>query len=93
MYWLLYDICSQRRRLKVVQLCKDHGLRRIQKSCFFGIMDSADMKGFEKEMAELVEEEDSVCMIPVNQSMMERVKLWGKGETELKFEEEELYFL
>jgi hypothetical protein len=56
-------------------------------------MDSADMKGFEKEMAELVGEEDSVCMIPVNQSMMERVKLWGKGETELKFEEEELYFL
>ena len=51
------------------------------------------MKGFEKEMAELVGEEDSVCMIPVNQSMMERVKLWGKGETELKFEEEELYFL
>ena len=93
MYWLLYDVCSQRRRLKMVQLCKDYGMRRIQKSCFFGIMDLARSREFGREMSQIVEEKDCVCMIPVNQSLMNQMKIWGEGQPEIAVEEELLCFI
>ncbi len=37
------------------------------------------MKEFEKEMANLLGEEDSVCMISVKSGMMERVSCGEKG--------------
>ena len=93
MYWLLYDICSQRSRLKIVQLCKDYGLRRIQKSCFFGNMDLDKTGEFAKKMSQIVEDEDCVCMIPVNQSMMSRVKIWGELQANIKVEDELVCFI
>lgn len=52
-----------------------------------------NIKEFENEMSELVEDEDSVCMIPVNQTMMKKMKLWGSGEAEPDFQEETLCFI
>ena len=93
MYWLLYDICSQRRRLKVVQLCEDYGMRRVQKSCFFGTMDLAKSREFQKKMSGLVEAEDSVCMIPVNKGLMAQIKMWGDGMAEFDAEDALLCFI
>lgn len=93
MYWLLYDICSQSRRSKIVRLCKDYGLRRIQKSCFFGKMEQDKTREFAKKMAQIVEAEDCVCMIPVNQGMMNRVKMWGDMQLDIKMENEMLCFI
>ena len=93
MYWLLYDTCSQKRRLKIVQLCKDYGMKRIQKSCFFGAMDLTESKEFAKKMSKIIESEDSVCMIPVNQSMMSRAKLWGDGMSDFHSENQLLCFI
>lgn len=93
MYWLLYDICNQRRRLKIVQLCKDYGMHRIQKSCFFGTMDLDKSREFEKKMSGLVAAEDSVCMIPVNSNMMARAKLWGEVMAGFDMEDEFLCFI
>ena len=93
MYWLLYDICSQQRRLRVVQLCKDYGMRRIQKSCFFGLMDSSRSREFSREMSQIVKTEDCVCMIPVNKDMMNQVKIWGSGQAEIDIEDELLCFI
>lgn len=93
MYWLLYDICSQKRRLKIVQLCKDYGMRRVQKSCFFGSMDLDKSGEFAKKMSQIVDGEDCVCMIPVNQSMMKRVKMWGETQMDFKADDEFVCFI
>ena len=93
MYWLLYDIGNQRRRLKIAQLCKDYGLRRIQKSCFFGNMNLDKTGEFAKKMSQIVEAEDCVCMIPVNQNIMRRVKIWGEMQPDLKLEDELVCFI
>ncbi|MBI4039327.1 CRISPR-associated endonuclease Cas2, partial [Candidatus Daviesbacteria bacterium] len=35
-YWVIYDISKNNIRSKVSNLCKDYGLKRIQKSAFSG---------------------------------------------------------
>jgi len=37
-YWIIYDISSNKRRKKVSDRCKDYGLKRVQKSAFLGIL-------------------------------------------------------
>lgn len=34
--WVMYDIAANDLRLKIAEVCKDHGLVRFQKSVFFG---------------------------------------------------------
>ena len=76
-YWLLYDISCPRRRLKVVQLCLDYGLRRVQKSCFLGEMSKLKCQEFEKSLSAMVSEEDSVYLIPITDAVIEGIKSWG----------------
>lgn len=82
MYWLLYDITDNRKRTKIVQICKDYGLTRVQKSCFFGAIQRENRKEFEKKLDLLVAEEDQICMIPVTDGIMQRTKIWGKNMKE-----------
>lgn len=76
-YWLLYDISCNRRRLKIVQLSLDYGLRRVQKSCFFGEMSRLKCQEFEKNLSGMVSDEDSVYLIPITDTVMEGIKSWG----------------
>lgn len=79
-YWLLYDISCSRRRLKIVQLCLDYGLKRVQKSCFLGEMSKAKCQEFEKSLTDMVSDEDSVYLIPITDTVMEGIKAWGMSE-------------
>lgn len=92
-YWLLYDISSQSNRSKIVRLCKDYGLNRVQKSCFFGNLDNKKKKLFEGEITKLAEDKDSICLVPFNQINLRRVKKWGSFCLEDDTEKGNLYFI
>lgn len=79
MYWLLYDIPNNRTRLKLVRLCKDSGLTRVQKSCFFGEIRKDSLGRLMKEIETLVSPDDSVYLIPINQNVVSQTKVWGKA--------------
>lgn len=93
MYWLLYDIPSQKKRLQLVRLCKDNGLTRIQKSCFFGEIKKSAVESFQKEIEKLVDADDSVYMIPISQASLEETKTWGTPDVVLRMGEEDICFI
>lgn len=92
-YWLLYDIVQDKKRLKLIQICKDYGLYRIQKSCFFGNMDGNQRKRMEKKISDLLDMEDQVCLIPVDKKQLAETTVWGAGGDRLKEEDEQLCFV
>lgn len=82
MFWLLYDIADNSKRNKIVQICKDYGLKRVQKSCFFGTIQREKLKELERKLDLLVTEDDQICMIPVTAGIMQKTKIWGKDMEE-----------
>ncbi|MBI5347118.1 MAG: CRISPR-associated endonuclease Cas2 [Candidatus Aenigmarchaeota archaeon] len=36
LYWIIYDISDNKKRLKISEKCKNYGLYRVQKSAFLG---------------------------------------------------------
>lgn len=93
MYCCLYDISSTGRRSKAAQLCKDYGLIRLQKSCFFGRMEEQKKKAFELEMTKLAEGEDSICLIPLHQDTIKKIKGWGTFSVKGIWEKEAVCFI
>lgn len=87
MYWLLYDISEQKKRSKLVQLCKDNGLTRMQKSCFFGTIKSSSVKKFEQDIEKLIDSCDCVYLIPISQFSFNQTKIWGSSQQDLEVEE------
>lgn len=79
MYWVLYDISSDRRRNKLARLCLDFGLKRVQKSCFLGDMKKQQRSKFERQMEQILEPEDQVCLIPIPEKSVPEMKTWGKN--------------
>lgn len=77
MYWLLYDISDNRRRNKLARLCLDCGLRRVQKSCFYGSVDRVRVKQLQQSLNQLLLPEDHVCLIPVSQKTVSSTMIWG----------------
>lgn len=85
MYWLLYDIPNDRKRLKLVRLCKDSGLTRVQKSCFFGEIKKDSLGKLMEGIEKLVSIDDSVYLIPINQVAVSQTRVWGQSsEYEVK---------
>ena len=93
MYWLLYDISNTRQRNKMVRLCKDYGLNRIQKSCFAGEILNIKVDLFKEKIRGLVSEGDSVVMLPMTESMMEKVVEWGEIKLSRQIKKEGVYFI
>ena len=93
MYWLLYDISDTGKRNKMVRLCKDYGLSRIQKSCFAGEMLSIKVELFKEKVKGLVSEGDSVVMFPMTDNMMEKMIEWGESKVSRQIKKEGVYFI
>ncbi len=73
MYWLLYDIVNDRRRAKAVRLCRDCGLERLQKSCFFGELQKGQLTELKEKMRNLIADEDSLYLIPIASDMVGQI--------------------
>lgn len=93
MYWILYDIVNSKVRNKMVKICMDYGLRRIQKSCFFGEISKTNIKRIESEISGLIQEGDRICLIPMSQKDIKNIKTWGIKIMELQKSSEIIQFL
>ena len=93
MYWLLYDISDTEKRNKMVRLCKDYGLSRIQKSCFAGEILSIKVELFKEKVKDLVSDGDSVIMFPMTDSMMEKIVEWGESNVAGHMKKKGVYFI
>lgn len=63
-YWVIYDISDNSRRLKVSEECKNFGMERIQKSAFIGTMTKNQAEMLAIRCREIVDRNDCVFLIP-----------------------------
>ena len=73
MYWLLYDIVNDRRRAKAVRLCRDCGLERLQKSCFFGELQKGQLTELKEKMRNLIADEALLDLSPSARDMVGQI--------------------
>jgi len=62
-YWIIYDITKNSKRSKVARMCKNYGLRRVQKSAFAGEITLNKIEMLELECKELLGESDDYLFI------------------------------
>jgi len=62
-YWVVYDIKNNSRRLKVSEECKNFGMERVQKSVFIGIITKNQAEMLAIKCKELVDRDDCVFII------------------------------
>jgi CRISPR-associated protein Cas2 len=91
--WVVYDIASTRLRTKLAETCLNYGLRRVQKSTFFGYLDRKATQRLEKELsnhfkrASNVAPTDSVIALPMCKACFEKRVVVGKTNAELTNEQ------
>ncbi len=62
LYWVIYDISADDLRLKIANLCKNYGLRRVQKSAFLGELSVNKAEMLYLECNETRKEEEGACI-------------------------------
>ena len=63
-YWVIYDISDNGKRLKVSEECKNFGLKRIQKSAFIGLLTKNNAEMLTIKCRGYIDESDCVFLIP-----------------------------
>ena len=64
-YWVIYDISSNKIRNKIASKCKNYGFFRVQKSSFIGDLSQNRMEMLSLEIRDLpLEEQDCVFIMP-----------------------------
>lgn len=79
-YWVMYDISDNGIRNKVVKVCKNKGLYRVQKSIFLGQMNKNDKDEFKIMIEKLVNNNtDSVYIFPSERDYLYDTDFIGNG--------------
>lgn len=83
LYWVIYDISSNAKRLAVSERCKDFGLLRVQKSAFLGTLSKnrAEMLAI-KIKGIIGEGDDAAFIIPSCESCFAGKIVLGKLDEE-----------
>ncbi|MDX1910378.1 MAG: CRISPR-associated endonuclease Cas2 [Saprospiraceae bacterium] len=82
MYYLIaYDITSARTRRIAVKLCKQAGLRRMQKSVFTGDGLPEKIGALEETLRPLLGKDDRLCIMPLDARNWKSLQLHGSGPT------------
>ncbi|MFX0173070.1 MAG: CRISPR-associated endonuclease Cas2 [Candidatus Hodarchaeota archaeon] len=81
-YWILYDISNSNQRNRIIQILKDYGLERRQKSAFIGDLLLANRKNLEEELKQVFKSDkskknDSLFIIPVCTSCFQKTCTLG----------------
>lgn len=80
--WLFYDISKDAARNRIAKLCKKAGLRRIQKSIFFG-----DLTDFNSQLLvqaihlKINPVTDRFLVLPDDKTVFKRLKAFGQVTT------------
>ncbi len=83
LYWAIYDVSSNAVRNRIVNVCKDFGLKRVQKSVFLGELsrNRAGMLAFEVQK-ELGGGSDAFFLVPSCESCIKAVFAVGEFDAE-----------
>ena len=83
LYWLIYDISSNKLRNKISSLCKNYGLFRIQKSSFIGEMSKNKIEMLMLEIKSLnLGVNDCIFIIPACKSCFSEKEVIGEFNDE-----------
>ncbi len=93
--WLIYDISDNTLRTKTSEACKNHGLYRLQKSAFFGEIRLERLETLTGEIEfilddrEYLNEDDSVFILPVCRSCIQKRIVIGRDIDMKQYTEQE----
>ena len=74
--WVIYDISSDKIRRKVIKVCKNTGLYRVQKSVFLGEIEENDFD----ELKLIIDlDNDSVYVFPMSKKGLNQAGLIGQA--------------
>lgn len=93
MYWLLYDITKTKIRNRVIKECLNYGMKRMQKSCFFGDMDRKSFIELGNKIEGFIDKTDSVLLIPITKGSMDDMTVLGKQLRNKVVDEEVVWFI
>ena len=89
-YIVCYDIKNDKNRNRIAMICKNLGLRRLQYSVYYGVMEPVIRKELISKVKKHIDEEDNLHVVAVNSTFgIMRVK---KGGTEIEKKDDD-YFL
>lgn len=78
--WAIYDISKNKTRTKIVKLCKNVGLYRVQKSVFLGKLEPNDIDELKVQSGDLIDEKtDSVYIFPMCDADFKKAVLLGQA--------------
>ncbi|HSA05825.1 MAG TPA: CRISPR-associated endonuclease Cas2 [Candidatus Gastranaerophilales bacterium] len=78
--WAIYDISKNKIRTKIVKLCKNVGLYRVQKSVFLGKLEPNDIDELKVQSGDLIDEKtDSVYIFPMCDADFKKAVLLGQA--------------
>lgn len=83
LYWLIYDIKSNKIRNKIASKCKNYGMFRVQKSSFIGQLTKNRAEMLSWEIKDLEHDaSDCVFLIPCCKSCYSDKEIIGKLDEE-----------
>ena len=78
--WVIYDISSDKIRRKVIKVCKNTGLYRVQKSVFLGEIEENDFDELKLIIEDLIDlDNDSVYVFPMSKKGLNKAGLIGQA--------------
>lgn len=78
--WAIYDISKNKTRNKIVKLCKNIGLYRVQKSVFLGKLEPNDIDELKVQSSDVIDEKtDSVYIFPMCDADFKKAVLLGQA--------------
>lgn len=78
--WVIYDIVEDKVRTKIVRICKNAGLYRVQKSVFLGDIGLNARDSIVLEFESLIDPEvDSVYVFPMDKNTFDSISLLGQA--------------
>ena len=79
MYYVAYDVSDNDIRSGLIQILKDAGFTRIQKSVFCGKISNQQKKDITEKVKQVIDETDSFYMFVACQQCFGKVTIIGKG--------------
>jgi CRISPR-associated protein Cas2 len=80
--WIFYDISKDAARTRIAKLCKKSGLKRIQKSVFFGNMTDFNIQLLVNAIHPKINAvTDRFVVLPDDKSVFKRLKAFGQVTT------------
>ena len=78
--WAIYDISVTKKRNRIVKLCKEAGLYRVQKSVFLGEIDKNTLDELALKSEEIIDKKtDSVYIFKMSVDEFKNVILIGQA--------------